>query len=181
MEQAMRAAGLHLFTLESRRPLAAFDVLGFSLPYELLYTNLLNMLHLAGIPVLSRERTEAHPLVIAGGGAAYNPEPMADFVDAFVLGDGEDVVVEISAAVREAKRRGRSRQALLQSLSEICGLYAPSFYQVSYHDDGTVAGVRPTVAEAESAGAQADRGHAATTGDPPVGAVRGHGPQPGGD
>jgi radical SAM superfamily enzyme YgiQ (UPF0313 family) len=88
MEATMRAAGLPLFSLESRRPLAEFDVLGFSLPYEQLYTNLLNMLDLAGLPVLSSQRDDEHPLVIAGGGAVFNPEPLASFVDAFALGDG---------------------------------------------------------------------------------------------
>jgi radical SAM family uncharacterized protein len=107
MEQALRAAGLPLFSLESRRPLAAFDVIGFSLPYEQLYTNLLNMLDLAGLPVLAAERDERHPLVIAGGGAVYNPEPLADFVDAFVLGDGEDVIIDITQTIREAKRPTR--------------------------------------------------------------------------
>ncbi len=149
MERLLRAAGVPLFSLESRRPLAEFDVLGFSLPYEQLYTNVLNLLDLAGLPLLAAERDERHPLVIAGGSAAYNPEPLADFVDAFVLGDGEEVVHEITAAIREAKQaRANDRLALLRRLAEIEGVYVPSFYQVTYHADGTVAEVRPTVAEA---------------------------------
>jgi radical SAM family uncharacterized protein len=153
MEQALRAAGLPLFSLESRRPLSEFDLIGFSLPYEQLYTNLLNMLDLAGLPVLAAERDAGQPLVIAGGGAAYNPEPMAEFVDAFVIGEGEDVVLEITAAVREVKQstgtfsEGR-RNALLRRLAEIRGVYIPRFYEVAYHADGTIAGVTPTIPEA---------------------------------
>jgi radical SAM family uncharacterized protein len=148
MEAAMRAAGLSLFSLESRRPLAEFDVVGFSLPYEQLYTNLLNILDLAGLPLWAAERDEGHPLVIAGGGATYNPEPLADFLDAFVLGDGEDVVLDITAAIDESKRRGGTREGLLRRLAGIPGVYVPRFYEVAYHKDGTVAEVRPTVPEA---------------------------------
>jgi radical SAM family uncharacterized protein len=150
MEAAMRAAGLPLFSLESRRPLCEFDIIGFSLPYEQLYTNLLNMLDLAELPVLAAERDHRHPLIIAGGGAVYNPEPLADFVDAFTLGDGEDIVFDITVAVREAKAQGTTREALLRRLAAIPGVYVPCFYQVSYHDDGTVAEVRPTVPEAQA-------------------------------
>jgi radical SAM family uncharacterized protein len=149
MDAAMRAAGLTLFSLESRRPLAEFDVIGFSLPYEQLFTNLLNMLDLAGLPVLAAERDGRHPLVIAGGGAAYNPEPLADFVDAFALGEGEELVFDITAVVHDAKRQGTGREALLRALAEIPGVYVPRFYEVSYHPDGTIAGVRPTVPEAQ--------------------------------
>jgi radical SAM family uncharacterized protein len=148
MEAAMRAAGIPLFSLESRRPLAGFDVIGFTLPYEQLYTNLLNMLDLAGLPVRAVERGEGHPLVIAGGGATYNPEPLADFVDAFVLGEGEDLVLDITAAVGESKRQGSTREELLRQLAGIPGVYVPRFYEVIYHKDGTVAEVRPTVPEA---------------------------------
>jgi radical SAM family uncharacterized protein len=148
MEQAMRASGLALFSLENRRPLAAFDLIGFSLPYEQVYTNVLNMLDLAGLPLLAAERDERHPLVIAGGGATYNPEPMADFLDAFVLGDGEEVVHDLTAAIREAKRQDSTREALLRRLAEIPGIYVPRFYVVAYHADGTVAGVEPLVPEA---------------------------------
>jgi radical SAM family uncharacterized protein len=159
MEAALRAAGLPLFSLESRQPLGNFDIIGFSLPYEQLYTNLLNMLDLAGLPVLAAERDGHHPLIIAGGGAVYNPEPLADFVDAFALGDGEEIVIDITNIVREAKHQRNSRlpsggakggrEALLRRLAEIPGVYVPRFYQVSYHDDGTVAGVRPLIPEAQ--------------------------------
>jgi radical SAM family uncharacterized protein len=148
MEAAMRATGMPLFSLESRRPLAEFDVVGFSLPYEQLYTNLLNMLDLAGLPVWADERNEGHPLVIAGGGATYNPEPLADFLDACVLGDGEDVVLDITAVIDESKRQGGTREELLRRLAGIPGVYVPRFYEVAYHKDGTVAEVRPTVPEA---------------------------------
>ncbi len=149
MEAAMRAASLPLFTLESRRPLAEFDVVGFSLPYEQLYTNLLNMLDLAGLPVWAAERGIGHPLVIAGGGATYNPEPLADFLDAFVLGDGEDVVLDITAAIQESKRQGGTREDLLRRLAGIPGVYVPRFYEVTYHKDGTMAEIRPMVSEAQ--------------------------------
>jgi len=149
MEQAMRAVGLPLFALESRRPLAEFGLIGFSLPYEHLYTNLLNMLDLAGLPLLAAERDERHPLILAGGGATYNPEPLADFVDAFALGDGEDLVLEITAAVRQAKAEQLPREALLRQLAAIPGIYVPRFYDVRYHDDGTVAQVQPTIPEAQ--------------------------------
>ena len=149
MEQALRAAGLPLFSLEGRRPLGEFDVIGFSLPYEQSYTNLLNMLDMAGLPVLAADRDERHPLVIAGGGAVYNPEPMADFVDAFALGDGEELVLDITCAIREGKRLGDTREALLRRLAEIPGVYVPRFYHVTYQQDGTVAEVRSTAPEAQ--------------------------------
>ncbi|MDZ7264949.1 MAG: B12-binding domain-containing radical SAM protein, partial [candidate division KSB1 bacterium] len=96
MEEKLRATGLPLFSLESKQPLQNFDVLGFTLQYELHYTNVLNILDLAGLPILSQERDDAHPLVIAGGPCAFNPEPLADFIDAFVIGDGEELVVELT-------------------------------------------------------------------------------------
>ncbi|MCL7455110.1 MAG: TIGR03960 family B12-binding radical SAM protein [Anaerolineae bacterium] len=148
MEAAMRASGLRLFSLESRRPLADFDIIGFSLPYEQLFTNLLNMLDLAGLPVLAAERDERQPLVIAGGGATYNPEPMAGFVDAFAIGEGEDVIFEISQAIRQAKRDGAGRYEQLRRLAGIPGVYVPRLYEVRYHEDGTLVGVTPNVPEA---------------------------------
>jgi radical SAM family uncharacterized protein len=148
MEGAMRASGLALFSLESRRPLAEFDVIGFSLPYEQVYTNLLNMLDLAGLPVLATERDERHPLIVAGGGAVFNPEPMVDFVDAFVLGEGEEAVLDLTQAIREAKHEAEPREAILRRLAGIPGIYVPHFYGVTYHSDGRVAEVRPTAPEA---------------------------------
>ncbi|MFN2227796.1 MAG: B12-binding domain-containing radical SAM protein, partial [Anaerolineae bacterium] len=148
MEAAMRGAGLPLFSLESRRPLADFDVIGFSLAYEQVYTNVLNMLDLAGLPVLAAERDERHPLIVAGGGATYNPEPMADFVDAFAIGEGEEVIFDISESIRWAKANGVAREALLRRLAAIPGVYVPRFYDARYHEDGTLAEVTPTLPEA---------------------------------
>jgi radical SAM family uncharacterized protein len=142
MESAMRSAGIPLYSLESKHPLAEFDILGFSLPYETLYTNTLNMLDLAGIPLLSSGRGLQDPLVIAGGHATYNPEPMADFIDAFVIGEGEEVIHEIIQAHQEWKaNRGRreGRLDLLRRLSRIWGVYVPCFYEPHYHPDGTIS------------------------------------------
>ena len=148
MEQAIRAAKLPLFSLENRHPLSEFDVVGFTLPYEQLYTNLLNMLDMSGLPVLAAEREERHPLVIAGGGAVTNPEPMADFVDAFALGDGEELALDITDALRQSKERGETREAQLRRLAQIPGVYVPCFYRVEYLQDGTIAEVQPTAPEA---------------------------------
>jgi radical SAM family uncharacterized protein len=143
MEARMRAGKIPLFSLENRRPLKDFDVIGFSLGYELTYTNVLNMLDLALVPVLASERTEEHPLVIAGGSCCLNPEPMSDFIDAFVIGDGEEVLLEFLAAYREAKGEGKDR--LLKRLASVPGVYVPSFYRVDYDDGGLVKGITPIV------------------------------------
>jgi len=141
MEALMRQAGVPLFSLETRRPLSEFDILGFSLPYETLYTNTLNLLDLAGVPLFSAERREADPLVIAGGHAAYNPEPMHAFIDAFVIGEGEEVIGEIVEAHQSWKRRGAARSELLAALAQIWGVYVPVFYEPSYYPDGTVKSI----------------------------------------
>jgi radical SAM family uncharacterized protein len=146
MEEAMRRQGLPLFSLETRHPLDQFDIIGFSLPYEQIYTNVLNMLDLAGLPLLSRERDERHPLIIAGGSGTYNPEPMADFVDLFVIGEGEEVIVELVRAYQEVQHLPREEQ--LRCLARIAGVYVPRFYDVRYHEDGTVAEVVPRTPEA---------------------------------
>ncbi len=126
MEAQMRAAGIPLFSLETRHPLAQFDVIGFSLSYELTYTNVLNMLDLAGLPVLAGERDESSPLVVAGGSGALNPEPLADFIDVFALGDGEELALELVEALLEWKRQGGGpRKELLRRLAGIPGLYVP--------------------------------------------------------
>jgi radical SAM family uncharacterized protein len=137
MEAAMRKAGLPLYSLESKHSLADFDILGFSLPYETLYTNMLNALNLAGIPLFSTERTEQHPLVIAGGHATYNPEPVHTFIDAFVIGEGEEVIQEIVDAHQAWKTAGEPRSELLHRLSRIWGVYVPLLYEAYYHADGT--------------------------------------------
>ncbi len=149
MEAAMRQVGIPLYSLESRHPLREFDVLGFSLPYELNFSNVLNMLDLAGLPVLAGEREEPWPLVIGGGVGAVNAEPMADFFDAFAIGDGEEVILDILNACAQAKRSGARKEELLRALARIPGVYVPRFYQVAYNADGTVAAVTPTVSEAE--------------------------------
>ena len=150
MEAEMRREGIPLFGLESKRPVRDFDIFGFSLGYELTYSNVLNLLDLAGLPVLAAERGDSLPLVIAGGGCAFNPEPMAEFIDLFVVGEGEEVVLELVDAFRRWKREGAGwKQELLREAARIPGIYVPSFYKVDYQSDGTVASVGPIVAEAK--------------------------------
>ena len=149
MEAALRQAAIPLLSLESQRPLAEFDILGFSLGYELTYTNVLNMLDLAGIPLLASERGESHPLIIAGGSCVVNPEPMADFVDLFVIGEGEEVTLNLIDTFRRWKQEGGRREELLSQLAAIPGIYVPSFYEVNYHPDGTLAGIRPKTPSAK--------------------------------
>jgi len=148
MEAIMRREGIPLYSLESKHPIAQFDLLGFSLPYETLYTNALNMLDLAGIPIFSSERNRDHPLVIAGGHAAFNPEPMADFIDAFVIGEGEEVILEIVDCLQEWKTGSHSRGELLKSLAKIWGVYIPSLYHIHQHENGTLSHVEPLADEA---------------------------------
>jgi len=139
MAAAMREEGIPLFSLESRRPLADFDVIGFSLGYELTYTNVLEMLDLAGLPVRAAERDDSHPLVIAGGSCALNPEPMSAFMDAFVIGEGEEVLLEMLAGLRQWRNEGGgARKDLLRRLATIPGVYVPSLYHAEYHADGTL-------------------------------------------
>lgn len=138
MEAAMRQAAIPLYSLETHHSLADFDILGFSLPYETLYTNTLNALDLAGVPLYSAERTSNHPLVISGGHAAFNPEPMHAFIDAFVIGEGEDAIQEIIDSYHAWKQSGADRSALLKSLARIWGVYVPSLYTPRYKGDGTI-------------------------------------------
>jgi radical SAM family uncharacterized protein len=138
MEAAMRRDSIPLYSLETHHPLSAFDILGFSLPYETLYTNTLNALDLAQIPIYAAERTISHPLVIAGGHAAFNPEPMHAFIDAFVIGEGEEVIQEIINTYQTWKRSGTDRPALLRALSKLWGVYVPTLYTPSYKPDGTL-------------------------------------------
>jgi radical SAM family uncharacterized protein len=147
MDTAMRQVGLPLYTLESKRPIGEFDILGISLPYEQLYSNTLSLLDLAGMPLLSAARDEQYPLVIAGGHATYNPEPMSDFIDLFVIGEGEEVIVEIAEIVHQL--RDRPREVQLQALAGIQGVYVPRFYDVAYEPEGTIARVRPTFEDAQ--------------------------------
>ena len=141
MADEMRQRRLPLFALESKVPVRDFDIVGFSLGYELSYTTVLEMLDLAEIPALAAERGESDPIVIVGGCCAYNPEPMADFIDAFVIGEGEEVVGEIVDAFKAHRAEGKN--AILRALARIPGLYVPSLYEVSYNSDGTVREIRP--------------------------------------
>lgn len=142
MEAVMRTAEIPLYTLESYRPLSEMDVVGFTLQYELSYTNILNMLELGGIPVLSADRGNHDPVVIAGGPCAFNPEPLADIIDLFVIGEGEEVTLEL-LRLYESMKPGFDRGAFLRQAAQIEGIYVPSFYQVSYNDDGTLAAFEP--------------------------------------
>ena len=139
----MRAAGIPQFTVDGHRPVAAFDVLGISFSTELGYTNMLEALDLAGIPLHACDRTDQHPIVLAGGHAAFNPEPIADFIDAAVLGDGEQAVLEMTEVIRQAKADGASREETLLRLARAGGVYVPRFYDVEYLPDGRIARVVP--------------------------------------
>ncbi|NLG85390.1 MAG: TIGR03960 family B12-binding radical SAM protein [Firmicutes bacterium] len=139
MEAAMRREGIPLFTLESWRPVADFDLWGFSLPYELTYTNILNMLSLAGLPLRATERGDHHPLVLGGGPLAYNPEPLAEFFDFFFLGEAEEGLLELIAVYRRLGGRRAGKKAILRALAGVEGGYVPSFYRPVYHPDGTIA------------------------------------------
>jgi len=140
MIAAMRREGIPLYSLETRHPLADFDVIGFSLPYEQLYTNVLTTLDLAGIPLRAAERGDDAPLILAGGSACLNPEPMHAFFDAFFFGEGEEAITEIVRTWTDARRAGLSRRQALVRLAGIEGVYVPAFYAVHYHPDGTIAG-----------------------------------------
>ncbi|MBL7199773.1 MAG: TIGR03960 family B12-binding radical SAM protein [Anaerolineae bacterium] len=148
MEAAMRAQGIPLYALESRRPLSEYDLIGFTLPYELNFTNVLNMLDLGGLPVRASERGEGMPLVIAGGSGAYHPEPMADFIDAFVIGEGEEVILEVIDRLSRARAGGSSKEDVLRHLARVPGIYVPRFYRVTYSDSGLLESFTPTLPEA---------------------------------
>ena len=142
LEGMLRDRSIPLFSLDSHRPAALFDLIGFNLSAELTYTNLLNMVDLAGVPVRSADRRPEHPLILAGGHCTYNPEPIADFLDLVVLGDGEEVIAEITEVVRDWKHSGRtdgSRENVLRELSHIVGVYVPSMYEVTYEGADLVA------------------------------------------
>lgn len=146
-EDLMRKEGIPLFSLESKTAVAEFDFLGFTLQYEMSYTNILNMLELSGIPIFSNERREGHPFIIAGGPCTYNPEPLSDIVDFFVIGEAEEVIVEIMDLYKSFKERGESRQRFLEEVAGISGVYVPSLYNVTYNDDGTIKSILPKQAD----------------------------------
>lgn len=146
METRLREKKIPLFSLENKMPLQAFDVLGFTFQYELHVTNILNVLDLGQIPLLSTERDDDTPLVIAGGPCAFNPEPIADFFDAIVLGDGEELVLELAAIIRQSKKLNWTRREKLRQLAKIPGVYVPRFYQVTYKPDETIESIQPVEA-----------------------------------
>jgi len=140
MEAKLREYDMPLTTLESTYPVRDCDIFGISIPYELTYTNILTLLDLAKIPFFAKDRDESYPLILGGGTGAFNPEPVAEFFDAIVVGDGEEAIVEVCEAVKTFKR---NRPELLKRLAQIRGLYIPSFFDVSYNDDGTIRELRP--------------------------------------
>jgi radical SAM family uncharacterized protein len=148
MEAMMRSRGIPLYALESRRPLTDFDLIGFSLPYELNLTNVLNMLDLAGLPVLADLRGEGAPLVIAGGSGAYHPEPMASFVDAFFVGEADTAILELIRAIHQAREAGADKLETLRQLASISGVYVPRFYGATYDQMGRQNGLKPLVPQA---------------------------------
>ena len=143
MEEQMRAHAIPLYALESHDPVKAFDLIAFTIGYEMSYTNILNMLELSCVPLLAREREGLENIVFAGGVCAVNPEPLADFIDFFSLGEGEEITKEIIECYRQAKHDGCTKQEFLLRVSKIDGVYVPSFYEHTYNPDGTLADIRP--------------------------------------
>ena len=138
MADAMKEAGLPLYALESRTPLGEFDMVGFTLQYELSYTNILAMLDLAGIPLRAEARGESWPLVVGGGPCACNAEPIAAFFDLLFLGEGEEQLPAVCQLVAREKVKKTPKKEILKKLAEIPGVYVPSFYEIGYHPDGTI-------------------------------------------
>lgn len=143
MEEKMRQNGIPLFSLESRTPLKEFDFVGFTLQYEMSYTNIVNMLDLSYIPIKTADRTKEHPFVCAGGPCAYNPEPLADIIDFFMMGEGEEIILEVMEEYKAWKDSGTDRIDFLDRISRIEGIYVPQFYNVEYNEDGTLKSVTP--------------------------------------
>lgn len=149
MEEEMRKSNMRLFALETGDELFEFDILGFTLPYELAYSNVVNMLDLSGVPILAADRTENDPIVCGGGLCAYNAEPIADIFDFFMLGEGEDIINLVVDKYIEWKKGGKkNKREFLKTLAKIDGIYVPSFYDVQYNDDGTIKSITPTEPEA---------------------------------
>lgn len=144
MEEALRRENIPLYSLETWHPVKDFDILGISLPYETLYTNTLNLLDLSGIPLFTSQRAETDPLIIAGGHATFNPEPMHAFIDAFVIGEGEQVINEIVDSYQAWRSSGTSRGELLLSLAHLEGVYVPSLYEAEYNPDATLSRITAT-------------------------------------
>ena len=149
LDKIMREKKIPLFALESQEPVRDFDFFGITLQYEMSYTNILQVLDLAQIPLHAADRTESDPIVIGGGHCAYNPEPLADFFDMFYIGEGETVYFELMDRYKENKKQGRSRREFLEQAAEIEGIYVPAFYDVEYHEDGTIKSFRPNNSHAK--------------------------------
>ena len=143
MEEAMRANDIPLYALESGDPLTDFDIIAFTIGYEMSYTNVLNMLRLGNVPMRSEKRDSLENLVIAGGACAFNPEPLADFIDLFCIGEGEELIQEVAALYRRAKKEGWSKKQYLHEAMNIQGVYVPSFYEHLYGEDGRLKEIRP--------------------------------------
>jgi len=145
MEKEMRKEGIPLFTLESREPVKSFDFVGFTLQYEMSYTNIINMLDLGDIPIYSKDRKDNDPLVIAGGPCAYNPEPIADFIDFFVIGEAEEILLDIMAIYKKFKSNRYKKIEFLKEVSKLEGVYVPQFYDIFYKEDNTIDRMEPIV------------------------------------
>jgi len=150
LDKIMREEKIPLFALESQDPIKDFDFIGITIQYEMCYTNILQILDLAQIPLFSKDRTEEHPIVIGGGPCTYNPEPLADFFDIFYIGEGETQYYELMDRYKEWKASGKSRKEFLEMAAEIPGLYVPTFYDVTYKEDGTIESFTPNNAHAKS-------------------------------
>ncbi len=148
MISIMKEEDIPLLSMESRRPLKEFDVIGFTLQYEMSYSNILAMMEMGGVPLEGCERGEEDPIVVAGGPCAFNPEPLASFIDAFMIGDGEDVMTELNRVILRRKEEGWSREKCLRELAKLEGVYVPTLYDVQYEEDGRVRSVTPNCAEA---------------------------------
>ncbi|MCD8097679.1 MAG: TIGR03960 family B12-binding radical SAM protein [Lachnospiraceae bacterium] len=148
LDQVMRERKIPLFALESQDPVKDFDFLGITIQYEMCYTNILQILDLSGIPLTAAERTDEHPFVIGGGPCTYNPEPLAEFFDLFYIGDGETVYFDLMDRYLEWKMSGAPREDFLRAAAQLPGIYVPSLYEVSYHEDGTIAAMEPRCPEA---------------------------------
>ena len=150
LDKIMREEKIPLFALESQDPIKDFDFIGITIQYEMCYTNILQVLDLAQIPMFAKDRTEEHPIVIGGGPCTYNPEPLADFFDIFYIGEGETELYNLMDKYKEWKISGKSRKEFLEMAAEIPGLYVPSFYDVTYKEDGTICAFTPNNAHAKS-------------------------------
>ncbi len=142
MEQQLRMNNISLYALESKDPLSKFDILGFTLQYELSYTNILNMLNLSGITIRASERGEEEPIIMAGGPCAYNPEPLYDIVDFFELGEGEEIMNDVLDIYKKYQNKGKKKE-FLREISKLGGIYVPSLYDVTYNEDGTIKEFTP--------------------------------------